>query len=83
MNGYRIQLASNNSRQELLNMKAKFMQQYPESNAYIEFSAPQFKLRVGDFKTRDEADNFLNEVRINFSYAFVVPDKIIVEGVTW
>jgi hypothetical protein len=83
VNGYRIQLASNNNRKELLNLKAKFIQQYPDQTAYIEYSAPQFKLRVGDFKNHGEADLFLSEVRINFSSAFIVPDKIVIEGVEW
>ena len=83
VNGYRIQLASNNNRQDLLNMKAKFIQQYTDANAYIQYAAPQFKLRVGDFKTRAAADVFLAEVRIYFPSAFIVPDKIVLEGVEW
>jgi len=83
INGYRIQLASNNSRQALMDMKAKFLQGYPDMGAYLEYSAPQFKLRVGDFRSRGEAEAFVNELRKVFSSAFVVPDKIIVEGVEW
>jgi hypothetical protein len=83
VNGYRIQLASNNSRQQLLDLKAKFIQQYPKRTAYVEYSAPQFKLRVGDFKTHGEADMFLTEVKVYFSSAFIVPDKIVIEGVEW
>ena len=83
VNGYRIQLVSNNNRKELLNLKAKFIQEYPDQMAYIEYAAPQFKLRIGDFKTHAEADMFLSEVRINFSSAFIVPDKIVIEGVEW
>ena len=82
-NGYRIQLATNNSRQALMDMKAKFLQQFPDVNAYLEYQAPQFKLRVGDFRSRGEAEQFVNDVRIGFSSAFVVPDKIIVQGVEW
>jgi hypothetical protein len=82
-NGYRIQLATNNNRQALMDMKAKFLQQFPDVNAYLEYQAPQFKLRVGDFRNRGEADEFVNDVRIAFSSAFVVPDKIIVQGVEW
>jgi hypothetical protein len=81
--GYRIQLASNNSRQELLNIKGRFIQEFPDYTAYIEYSAPQFKLRVGDFKTRNEADRVLEDIRIEFSSAFIVPDKIVIEGVGW
>ena len=83
VNGFRIQLASNNSRQELLNIKGRFMQEFPEFTAYIEYSAPQFKLRVGDFRTRGEADESLREIRIYFAPAFIVPDKILIEGVPW
>ncbi|MCY7410623.1 MAG: SPOR domain-containing protein [Chitinophagales bacterium] len=83
VNGYRIQLATNNNRQTLLTMKATFLQQYPEVPAYVQYAAPQFKLRTGDFSTRAEADQFCIEARVYFSSAFVVPDKIIVEGVTW
>ncbi len=83
VNGYRIQLASDNNRQELLNIKAKFIQQFPDYSAYIEYSAPQFKLRIGDFTSRAEADNLLNEIRIFFPVAFIVPDKIIIEGIEW
>jgi len=83
INGYRIQLASNNNRKKLLDLKAKFIQKYPDQTPYIEFAAPQFKLRVGDFKTHGEADMLLTEVRINFSSAFIVPDKIMIEGVEW
>jgi len=83
INGYRIQLAANSSRQALIDMKAKFIQQYPDVGAYLEYSAPQFKLRVGDFRDRSEAEAFVTEVRKFFSYAFIVPDKILVEGVEW
>lgn len=83
VNGYRVQLASGNSRQTLMDVKAKFLQKYPEMGAYLEYQSPQFKLRVGDFRTRPEADAFVIEARKNFSAAFVVPDKVIVEGVEW
>ena len=83
VNGYRIQLGWNSNRQELMNLKAKFIQQYPDKAAYVEYSPPQFKLRVGDFKTRYEADTFLNDVRKYFPSAFIVPDKIVIEGVEW
>ena len=83
VNGFRVQLASNNNRQTLLSTKANFLQQFPAVPAYIEYQPPQFKLRVGDFKTRIDADAFREEIIISFSSAFVVPDKIILEGIDW
>jgi len=66
-----------------MDMKAKFIQQFPDVAAYLEYQAPQFKLRVGDFRTRGTAEQFVTEVRVVFSSAFVVPDKIMVEGIEW
>lgn len=66
-----------------MEIKARFLQKYPETGTYLEYQSPQFKLRVGDFRSRAEADLFVNEVRKSFSAAFVVPDKILVEGVEW
>ena len=83
MNGYRVQLATSNNRQTLMEIKARFIQKYPDTPVYLEYHAPQFKLRAGDFRTRGEADAFLVEARIHFTSAFIVPDKIIVEGVKW
>ena len=82
-NGFRIQLASNNSREALMNLKARFMMIYPETDAYLEYQSPQFKLRAGDFRKRSEAETMLEEVRKDFPAAFIVPDKIIIEGVQW
>src|SRR5947207_834437 len=81
--GFRVQLASNNNRQTLLSTKANFLQQFSSVPAYIEYQPPQFKLRVSDFKTRMDADAFREEIIVSFSSAFVVPDKIILEGVDW
>lgn len=83
ISGYRVQLASGNNRQTLMEVKARFLQKYPEVDAYLEYMAPQFKLRVGDFRSRAEAEQFLADVRKSFSAAFVVPDKVMVEGVVW
>lgn len=83
VNGYRIQLASGSSRQTLMEVKARFLRLYPEMESYLEYHAPQFKLRVGNFIYRQEADRFVEELRKSFSSAFVVPDKILIQGVGW
>src|SRR4030095_13959396 len=80
INGFRIQLGSNINRKELMDMRVRFLQLYPSSSAYIEYQQPQFKLRVGDFRTRSDAAAFMEEVRENFTSVFIVPDKVYVQG---
>jgi hypothetical protein len=83
VNGYRVQLGANSNRQPLLDLKAQFLQSYPETTAYIVYQQPQFKLRVGDFKNRNQAAMFMSELQGSFPAMFIVPDKIYVEGVEW
>lgn len=66
-----------------MDLKSRFMQQYPEVNAYVVYQQPQLKLRVGDFTSRAEVTQFMNEIKGSFPTAFVVPDKVIVKGIPW
>ncbi|MEO6168746.1 MAG: SPOR domain-containing protein [Chitinophagales bacterium] len=83
VSGFRVQLASNSNRTIVMDLKSKFMQQYPEVNAYVVYQQPQFKLRVGDFVSRKEATKFRDDLRASFPTAFTVPDKIFVKGIPW
>ncbi|MEP7127986.1 MAG: SPOR domain-containing protein [Chitinophagales bacterium] len=83
VNGFRVQLASNSNRTVVMDMKSSFTQEYPDASAYLTYQQPQFKLRVGDFEKRVEAIQFLEEIKSSFPSAFVVPDKIILKGITW
>jgi len=50
------------------------MQSYPEYRSYIDFQAPYFKVRIGDFKTREEATELRDRLSNMFTGGvFVVP----------
>ena len=57
-------------------LKNDFLQEYPEMGAYVIYQQPNFKLRVGDFKTRLEASKFLTEMQTRFAMAFIVNDEV-------
>lgn len=57
-------------------MRSDFLQEYPEMGAYVIYQQPNFKVRVGDFKTRIEAAKFLTEMQTRFAMAFIVPDEV-------
>lgn len=76
MQGFRIQLYFGGDRARANNMRLDFLQQYPEVGAYVIYHQPNFKLRVGDFKTRIEAMAFLNEMQPGYSMAFIVTDDV-------
>ncbi len=79
MQGYRVEIffsSDLNARQKAQQIKGEFLASYPDINVYITYVSPDFKVRVGDFRTRNEALKLMNEIQGRFSKAFVVPDLI-------
>ena len=74
--GYRIQIHFGGEREKAKMVKTKFLQQFPEVPAYEVYQQPNFKVRVGDFRTRLEAQKFMNEISSAFPSAFIVADDI-------
>jgi hypothetical protein len=78
--GFRIQVASSNDRNEVFNIKTKIYQLYPELKPYLIYQPPNYKLKVGNFKTQEEADPYLQKLIQNFpSGVYLVPDIIEVK----
>jgi hypothetical protein len=79
LDGYRVQIffaSGTNSKKQATDTKTAFMQKYPDVPSYITYQAPNFKVRVGDFRTRHEAHRLFKEIRKDFPGAFIVKDEI-------
>ncbi len=79
IDGYRIQIffdSGNYSGDRAKKIKEEFEFKYPESFAYITWDAPNYKVRVGDFRTRLEAEGFMQQILADFPNAFIIKDKI-------
>ena len=58
------------------NQKVKFLSKYPDYAVHIKYDAPNFKVRIGDFRTKNEALKLLKDIDRSYPMAFIVPDKI-------
>jgi hypothetical protein len=79
IDGYRIQLlmrAGNTALDEANQIKDEFEENYPEINTYVTFREPYYRLRVGDFRTRLEAMEFMENLKRSYPQAWVIKDKI-------
>ena len=56
--GYRIQVLSTNRREEAFRVKADLMSTFSDQKCYIIFQSPNFKVRIGNFLKRSEAESF-------------------------
>lgn len=72
--GYRIQLIFG-SRNEVANARSKFLASW-DIPAYETYLPPNFRLRVGDFMTRFQAEKALRDLKSKFPNAYLVRDKI-------
>jgi hypothetical protein len=74
--GYRIQLFFGAQRDQAYEMRTEFIKQFPGISSYVLYQQPNFKLRVGDCKTRLEAQRLLHEIQPFFNGIFIVSDDV-------
>lgn len=77
--GYRVQIffdSGNNSKNRAAAKKGQFIASYPGVGAYLTYQTPNFKVRVGDFRCRLDAEGFKAKIIGDFPDAFVVKDEI-------
>lgn len=85
MPGYRIQVASlsgTSSKNMAFEMKDRIREIYPGIEAYVVFDEPNFKVKVGDFRTRLEAYVFLQRIRNDFP-GTIIKDNIFPTKINW
>ena len=75
LNGFRIQLVFG-ERNTVNRAKAKFYNHFSKIPVYESWLSPNFRLRVGDFLTRMQAEAFKQEVQKHFPGAYIVNDRI-------
>jgi hypothetical protein len=81
MRGYRLLVLNTNKREDAINAKTKVYTYFPELKAYLVYQAPFFRLKAGNFKTRDEAEKFRKQMLPLFPKGvFIVNDTIEVKA---
>jgi len=76
INGYRIQLFFDSNKQLVDQARVKFITKFPKVDTYVIYNAPNYFLKVGDFRTQLEADKVKQEVASEFPTSFVIKEKI-------
>ncbi|MHA4808765.1 SPOR domain-containing protein [Flavitalea flava] len=81
MPGFRIQVINSPDRNKVFAVKTKIYQQFPELKPYLMYQAPNYKLKVGNFKTQDEAEDYQKQLsRLFPSGMYVIRDTIEVSA---
>jgi SPOR domain len=79
IDGYRIQIffdSGTNSKTRAQSIFDSFRSKYAGTGVYLTFKAPNYKVRVGDFRTKLDAQRFLNSIIDEYPNAWVIDDMI-------
>ncbi len=79
MQGYRIRIFSQSgrgARQNATTARAEFFNKYPDVETYLDYDPPNFRVYVGDFRTRSEALKLQRKIRRDYPYSFIVSSRI-------
>ena len=75
--GFRVQIYFGSDKAKAREVKSRFLATYAsEAHAYEIYEVPNFKIRVGDFRTRLEAYRFLKKIRADFPASFIVASEV-------
>jgi SPOR domain len=76
IDGFTIQIYSGQNKEEAMNTKKKVSADLPELNAELEYNQPKFRVRIGSYISRLEAQKDLLHLKRYFPNAILVPEKI-------
>lgn len=75
--GFRIQVISTNQRNDAFRIKAELLANFPDHKSYIVYQSPNFKVRIGNFIKKEEAE--LLKAQLNKFYTrgvYIVDDAV-------
>ncbi len=78
--GFRVQIYNGPSREEALRRKSEFMRSYPGVHTYLIYQSPHYKLKVGDYRRRNDALGMFHEANGTYSPCMIVPDMVSIHN---
>lgn len=81
--GWRIRVymgSGRTAREEANRVKMKIRTSYPEVEPHLVHHSPYFKILVGDFRTRIEAESFRNKLKREYPNCYVVESVVLISN---
>ena len=79
--GFRVQIYNGYDREKANKVRLEFMKLFPGTYTYLSYVSPGFRVRVGDYRSREQAAGMLREANSMYpSPCMIVPDQITVHA---
>jgi hypothetical protein len=78
LKGFRVQIYSGSNRIDANKIKADFLETYFGEKIYFDYKQPYYKVRIGDYRTKAEAQKMYQMLLLDprFNGVLIVPDEI-------
>ncbi|NRA11768.1 MAG: SPOR domain-containing protein [Crocinitomicaceae bacterium] len=76
IDGFRVQLYFDSERGNINDARSRFISRFPKIDTYVDYNAPNFFLKVGDFRTRLEAEKVKAAITVEFPTSFIIKEDI-------
>ena len=74
--GYRLQICLDSDKEIVDEARDKYLKLYPLTDTYVNFENPHFNLKVGDFRSRIEAEKIKREIFGEFVICIIHEEMI-------
>ena len=74
--GYRLQICLDSNKEIVDEARDKYLKLYPLTDTYVNFENPHFNLKVGDFRSRIEAEKIKREIFGEFVICIIHEEMI-------
>jgi hypothetical protein len=78
IDGFTIQVYSGLKREDALNTKKELTSTLPDLESEVQYSQPNFRVKVGKYFSRLDAQKDYVEVKRHFPTAIIIPDKVAI-----
>lgn len=80
LDGYRIQIYSGSgvaAKKEAQDAQNRFLASFPNERVYMTYTAPTWRVRIGDYRYRSEALDLLTRIKRQFQGSYIVRDNTV------
>lgn len=74
--GYRLLVYTGNDRKTAFDLRKTIVNQFPDERDYLTYVQPTFKLKVGDYYSRMEANQALQQIKRLAPKASIIADQV-------
>ena len=78
-NGFRVQIYNGPERGKAQHIRDEFSRHYPGVETYLSYIAPHYRVKVGDYKRKQDAMGMFREASSSYFPCMIVPDKVVIK----